>query len=78
MKKLKELEQKLLRKIYNLPLDYSIDFKWHIFLIRFIILIPFFMLQQTLEKLLKLNEAIMDFISNLFPQFHRFKKKTDK
>ena len=82
MKKLKELEQKLLRKIYRkmyrVPPEYSIDFKWHIFLPRFIILIPFYALQQTLEKLLELNEAIMEFISSLFPQFYTFKKKTDK
>lgn len=78
MKKLKELEQKLLRKIYRVPPEYSIYFKWHIFLPRFIILIPFYALQQTLEKLLELNEAIMEFISSLFPQFYTFKKKTDK
>lgn len=50
MIKIKELEQKFLRKIYKVSPDYSIAFKWHIFLVR-IITLPFFVADSDFNRL---------------------------
>lgn len=78
MIKIKELEQNFLRKIYKVSPDYSIDFKWHIFLVRIIMLYPFLLLIEILTVLTKSIEKLTNIISEVFPSFYTVKKKTDK
>jgi hypothetical protein len=80
MNRIKKIEQKLLIKIYGEKPGYRINFKWHIWIPRLIILLPFLVLSiiyDILGAICAFYELIADKLTKKYGEFYIWEKIDD-
>jgi hypothetical protein len=65
---------KLVKSQYAHYDGYTLKFKWHIFIPRFILILPFWVLFLLAQWLKSFAEFILDKIDSVFPQMHTYEK----